>query len=436
MRLFAKNTPSLNGEIVCPGDKSISQRAVIIGALTNQKLSISGFLKGEDPISTINALNQIGSQITIKDKIVTLLNRDIPFTNSSHPIDLGNSGTGMRLMMGLISGLGLTATLIGDKSLMKRPMERVSIPLNEMGGDVSTANGLPPVNIKPRKIYDDYSYAMPVASAQLKSSILLAGVASNKKVSIYEPSITRDHTEIMLKYFGLNVESEEKDKGKQITFNPGNVMVAKDYKVVGDFSSASFLIIAALIAENANILIKNVGLNPTRSGLIGILHSMGGDIQIQNESIQCGEMVGDILVKSSTLNAVNISGNIIANIIDEIPVLCIAAACANGTTKISDAQELRVKESDRLEAIGKGLSSLGVQNELFADGISIKGGIPSHTKPIEIDSYGDHRIAMSFLISSLKIKQGVRVDDCKNIYTSYPNFIETMNSLGMQINAE
>ena len=436
MRLFAKNTSSLNGEIACPGDKSISQRAVIIGALTNQKLSISGFLEGEDPISTINALNQIGSQITIKDKIVTLLNRDIPFTNSSHPIDLGNSGTGMRLMMGLISGLGLTATLIGDKSLMKRPMERVSIPLNEMGGDVSTANGLPPVNIKPRKIYDDYSYAMPVASAQLKSSILLAGVASNKKVSIYEPSVTRDHTEIMLKYFGLNVESEEKDSGKQITFNPGNVMVAKDYHVVGDFSSASFLIIAALIAENANILIKNVGLNPTRSGLIGILHSMGGDIQIQNESIQCGEMVGDILVKSSTLNAVDISGSIIANIIDEIPVLCIAAACANGTTKITDAQELRVKESDRLEAIGKGLSSLGVQNELFADGISIQGGIPSHTKPIEIDSYGDHRIAMSFLISSLKIKQGVIVDDCKNIYTSYPNFIETMDSLGMQINAE
>jgi 3-phosphoshikimate 1-carboxyvinyltransferase len=436
LRLFAKNTPSLNGEIVCPGDKSISQRAVIIGALTNQKLSISGFLEGEDPISTINALNQIGAQITIKDKIVTLLNRSIPFTNSSHPIDLGNSGTGMRLMMGLISGLGLTATLIGDKSLMKRPMKRVSIPLNAMGGDVSTANGLPPVNIKPRKIYDDYSYAMPLASAQLKSSILLAGVASNKKVSIYEPSVTRDHTEIMLKYFGLNVESLEKDSGKQITFNPGNVMVAKDYQVVGDFSSASFLIIAALIAENADVLIKNVGLNPTRSGLIGILHSMGGDIQIQNKSIQCGEVVGDVLVKSSTLNAVDISGSIIANIIDEIPVLCIAAACANGTTKISDAQELRVKESDRLEAIGRGLSNLGVRNELFADGIFIKGGIPSHTKPIEIDSYGDHRIAMSFLISSLKIKQGVRVDDCKNIYTSYPNFIETMNDLGMKINEE
>ena len=436
MRLFAKNTLSLNGEVVCPGDKSISQRAVIIGALTNQKLSISGFLEGEDPISTINALNQIGALITIKDKIVSLLNRDIPFTNSSHPIDLGNSGTGMRLMMGLITGLGIKAKLIGDKSLMKRPMERVSIPLNAMGGDVSTANGIPPVNIKPRKIYDDYSYSMPVASAQLKSSILLAGVASNKKVSIYEPSVTRDHTEIMLKYFGLNVESEEKESGKQITFNPGNVMVAKDYQVVGDFSSASFLIIAALIAENANVLIKNVGLNPTRSGLIGILHSMGGDIQIQNESIQCGEMVGDILVKSSRLNAVDISGSIIANIIDEIPVLCIAAACASGTSKISDAQELRVKESDRLEAIGSGLSSLGVQYELFADGISIKGGIPSHTKPIEIDSYGDHRIAMSFLISSLKIKQGIRVDDCKNIYTSYPNFIETMNSLGMQINEE
>ena len=436
MRLFAKNKSSINGQAICPGDKSISQRAIIIGALANQDISISGFLKGEDPLSTLSALNQIGAKISMTNNVVNINKRETPFYNPSNAIDLGNSGTGMRLMMGLIAGTGLKAKLIGDKSLMKRPMSRVSIPLNAMGANVLNLKGLPPIEINPGVIRDSFAYDMPIASAQVKSSILLAGVASNKKVSIFEPSITRDHTEIMLKHFGLNIKSEEEADGKRITFIPGNKLLVEDYNVVGDFSSAAFLIIAGLIASDSKISIKNVGLNPTRSGLIDILIKMGGNIEIKNKNILSGELVGDIFVESSVLKGVNISGGVIANIIDEIPILSIAAACAEGTTRISDAHELRVKESDRLEAISSGLTILKVKHELFEDGISIDGGIPKSNNVIEVDSYGDHRIAMSFLISSLRVKNGVSVDNCKNIYTSYPNFVETMNSLGFPINEQ
>ena len=436
MRLFAKNKSSINGQAICPGDKSISQRAIIIGALANQDISISGFLKGEDPLSTLSALNQIGADISMTNNIVNINKRENPFNNPSNSIDLGNSGTGMRLMMGLIAGSGLKAKLIGDESLMKRPMSRVSIPLNAMGANVSNLKGLPPIEIKPGVIRDNFAYDMPIASAQVKSSILLAGVASNKKVSIFEPSITRDHTEIMLKHFGLNIKSEEENDGKRITFIPGNKFLVEDYDVVGDFSSAAFLIIAGLVASDSKISIKNVGLNPTRSGLVDILIKMGGNIKIKNKNILSGELVGDIFVESSKLKGVDIRGGVIANIIDEIPILSIAAACAEGTTRISDAHELRVKESDRLEAISSGLTKLKVKHELFEDGISIDGGIPENNKVIEIDSYGDHRIAMSFLISSLKVKNGVSVDNCKNIYTSYPNFVETMNGLGLPINEQ
>ena len=436
MRLFAKNKSSINGQAICPGDKSISQRAIIIGALANQDISISGFLKGEDPLSTLSALNQIGAKISMTNNVVNINKRETPFYNPSNAIDLGNSGTGMRLMMGLIAGTSLKAKLIGDESLMKRPMSRVSIPLNAMGANVSNLKGLPPIEINPGLIRDSFAYDMPIASAQVKSSILLAGVASNKKVSIFEPSITRDHTEIMLKHFGLNIQSEEENDGKRITFIPDNKLLVEDYDVVGDFSSAAFLIIAGLIASDSKISIKNVGLNPTRSGLIDILIKMGGNIEIKNKNILSGELVGDIFVESSKLKGVDIRGGVIANIIDEIPILSIAAACAEGTTRISDAHELRVKESDRLEAISSGLTKLKVKHELFEDGISIDGGIPESNKVIEIDSYGDHRIAMSFLISSLKVKNGVSVDNCKNIYTSYPNFVETMNSLGLPINEQ
>jgi 3-phosphoshikimate 1-carboxyvinyltransferase len=436
LKLIAQNTPTLNGTVRCPGDKSISQRALIIGSLCNKDISISGFLNGEDPLSTLNALNQIGSDISVNYDSVKISARDSAFVNPESSVDLGNSGTGMRLMMGLISGLGLKASLIGDESLMKRPMERVAIPLNQMGANLVTSNGVPPVLIEKNNIIENSSYQMPVASAQVKSAILLAGVAANKKVTVIEPSITRDHTELMLGYFGLNVVSNMNGDNKVISFIPGNKFEAKNYEVVGDFSSASFLIVATLIAKDSEVCIKNVGLNPTRCGLLDVLIDMGANIKIQNKQIMCQEIVGDIVVKSSKLRGINIGGKIIPNIIDEIPILSIAAASADGETNICDAKELRVKESDRLEAISCGLSDLGVEHKLFEDGIRIKGGIPVKQKLIEIDSFGDHRIAMSFLISSLCTQAEVSVKNCKNIYTSYPNFTQTMNALGMHIYEE
>ena len=430
MKLFAKNTAKLNGEVICPGDKSISQRVLIIGSLSNQNILVSGFLDGEDPLSTLRSLNQIGSDISFEEGIVKISRRDVAFNSPVTPVDLGNSGTGMRLMMGLICGSGIQASLIGDESLMRRPMERVASPLNQMGANIVTTNGTPPVMINKTDIIEGFSYELPVASAQVKSAIL------NKQVTVIEPSITRDHTELMLQYFGLNIISKEHGSGKEITFIPSNKIVANDYEVVGDFSSAAFLIVAALIAEDAELHIKNVGLNPTRCGLINILIEMGGSIEIKNEKTLCNEVVGDIAVKSSKLKGIDVNGKIIANIIDEIPILSIAAAAASGETNISDAKELRVKESDRLEAISNGLLALGVEHILFEDGISITGGFLQKDEPIEIDSFGDHRIAMSFLISSLCIKNGVSVNDCSNIYTSYPNFIQTMHKLGMHINEE
>ena len=434
MNLLALNTPSISGEVLCPGDKSISQRAVIIGSLINENITIEGFLNGDDPISTINALNAIGSSIRINNTTVNIKRREIPFTSSDNNIDLGNSGTGMRLMMGLIGSLGIDATLVGDESLSKRPMLRVSKPLNEMGANITCSNGTPPVEISKGSIKSNFYYEMPIASAQVKSSIILAALAANKKVSVKEKHQTRDHTEKMINYFGGDIKSEVTEYGNIISFNPSRLNPKKSYNVVGDFSSAAFLIVAGLIAKESNIVIKNVGLNPSRSGLIHVLKSMGGKISIKNESIICNEEVGDIHVNSSHLKGVSVEGKIIPNIIDEIPILSIAAAFAEGETTISDASELRVKESDRLSAISDGLNRININHELFEDGIKIIGSKEDIIGTPVINSFGDHRIAMSFLIASLRSKEGIHVKDCKNIFTSFPDFLGIMKSLGVNIN--
>ena len=434
MNLIALNTPSISGEVLCPGDKSISQRAVIIGSLINENITIEGFLNGDDPISTINALNAIGSSIQIKDTSVYIKRREVPFISSDNNIDLGNSGTGMRLMMGLIGSLGINATLVGDESLSKRPMLRVSKPLNEMGANITCTHGTPPVEISKGSIESNFYYEMPIASAQVKSSIILAALAANKKVSVKEKHQTRDHTERMIDYFGGDIKSEVTEYGNVISFNPSRLNPKKSYNVVGDFSSAAFLIVAGLIAKESNIVIKNVGLNPSRSGLIHVLKSMGGKISIKNASIICNEEVGDIHVNSSHLKGVSVEGKIIPNIIDEIPILSIAAAFAEGNTTISDASELRVKESDRLFAISDGLNKINIDHELFEDGIKISGSKEDISGVPVINSFGDHRIAMSFLIASLRSKEGIHVKNCKNIFTSFPNFLDIMKSLGVNIN--
>ena len=433
MNLFAKPSASISGEVICPGDKSISQRAVILGSILNEDIAIEGFLNGEDPISTANALNAIGSSITINGTSVIIEKRNTSFKKPETEVDLGNSGTGMRLMMGLISSLNIEATLVGDESLTKRPMLRIANPLNEMGASIACNKGKPPVKISPGKILENYTYEMPIASAQVKSGIILSALAANKNVTVIEKHPTRNHTERMISYFQGNIESIPYKAGNKISYTPSKLTSSNTYEVVGDFSSAAFLIVAGLIAKESNIVIKNVGLNPTRCGLIDVLKSMGGFIEIKNQKLTSNEEVGDIYVRSSSLRGISISGDVIPNIIDEIPILSIAAAFADGETSISDAEELRVKESDRLQAISDGLAKINVNHELFKDGIKIAGS----SKDIEvsplIDSHGDHRIAMSFLIASLRSTNGIFVKDCKNIFTSFPYFIDVMKTLGIDV---
>ena len=433
MNLFAKKTLSINGEVLCPGDKSISQRAVIIGSLLNEDIEINGFLNAEDPISTVNALNAIGSSIKVNNNSVVIKKRPIPFISPERNVDLGNSGTGMRLIMGLIASLDIHATLTGDESLSKRPMLRVADPLNDMGASIKCSEGQPPVTILKGLIKNNFSYVMPIASAQVKSSIILAGLASNLNVSVTEKHPTRDHTEKMIQYFGGNIECKKQDLGNVISYKSSKLVPKNSYEVVGDFSSAAFLIVAGLIAKDSKIVIKNVGLNPTRSGLIKVLQSMGGKITIQNNSLTCCEEVGDILVESSRLEGVEIGGDIIPNIIDEIPILSIAASFAKGETSIKDASELRVKESDRLSAISDGLHEIDISHELFEDGIKIKGSQINIIGNPKVNSYGDHRIAMSFLIASLRSENGITVVNCKNIFTSFPNFTDLLKTLGVDI---
>jgi 3-phosphoshikimate 1-carboxyvinyltransferase len=426
----------VKGTVQCPGDKSISQRILMIGAFLNQDMKVDGFLHGEDPISTMNALNQIGAAITVDNNgSVQIPKRDFIFCNCDEPLDLGNSGTGLRLMLGFTSGLGLNLSFCGDESLSSRPMIRVLNPLTEMGADIKSSNGKLPIKISSSKLIRQYSYELPVASAQVKSSILLAGLVSGSAVEIIEPVQTRDHTERMLENFGANIKIAKKDGKNIIRLESSNYMSAKNYTVVGDISSAAFLIVAALISNSPGLEITNVGMNPSRTGVLRALEKMGANIEIKNQRLESGEPCADLEVKQSRLKGVKLSGEIIPNIIDEIPIISIAAAFADGKTIIRDASELRVKESDRLKAVSDGFEILGVKHQNFEDGITIMGN--PHTlqpeEPIFIESHGDHRIAMSFLIAGLRCSQSITVKNCKNIFTSFPNFIELTSSIGYKL---
>tara|TARA_B100001559_G_scaffold26343_1_gene20750 strand:- start:604 stop:1974 length:1371 start_codon:yes stop_codon:yes gene_type:complete len=453
LNLKSFNSELIKGSIVCPGDKSISQRILILGWLLNKNITISGFLNAEDPLSTANALNQISDSIEINGNEVIIKERTAEPKNPKNPIDLGNSGTGMRLMFGLISGLGIEATLIGDDSLSKRPMRRVADPLKEMGASSKLKiDGTPPIEIFKGKIIDDFVYEMPVASAQVKSSIILAAIAAKKDITVIEENPTRNHTERMIEYLKGNIEispiyrdetrSPNSFMGNKITYKYKELICPDHYDVVGDFSSASFLIVAGLISKSGKLIIENVGLNPSRSLLIKILKSMGGNISISNERMVSNEEVADITISPSKLKGFNIydlvdvrADQVIPNIIDEIPILCIAAAFAEGSTMLRGLKELTVKESNRLAAICDGFDAIGIK--YFSDresSIKLYGNHNEDINGAEIDSYGDHRIAMSFLIAGMRSKNGITVKNCKNIETSFPNFKDIMNSIGMKIN--
>ena len=434
MNLISHQINSLSGEVTCPGDKSISQRILIISFLLNSRIEIKGFLEAEDPNSTLMALNGIGAFIQKDDGLIYSNKRDEYFKSPTKDLNLGNSGTGMRLILGLISGLGINATLVGDQSLTNRPMSRVIDPLSAMGVEIESNDGMAPIKILGGNICNNFEYEMPIASAQVKSCLILAALASNKTISISEPKTTRDHTERMIEYFKGDIKyGNDEDKGL-IKLNNKNLIPRESYDIVGDFSSASFIIVAALISPESEVIIKNVGLNPTRNGLLKVLALMGADIEIKNVKNICNEESGDILVRSSNLNGVDIPEDIIPNIIDEIPILSIAAAFAEGTTNIKNAAELRVKESDRINAMAEGLKKLNINYEVFDDGLSITGTNTFVDINEEINSFDDHRIAMSFLIAGIRSKNGIKVKNCKNIETSFPHFKDIMNSLGMKIN--
>ena len=424
------------GKVQCPGDKSISQRALMIGALMNQEMTVDGFLHAEDPLSTMNALNQIGAGIKVDENgLVHLCKRNYIFQNCDEPLDLGNSGTGLRLMLGLTSGIGLNLSFCGDESLSSRPMSRVINPLTQMGANIKSSSGKLPISISAASLQNQYRYELPVASAQVKSSILLAGLASGTGVEIIEPIQTRDHTERMLKNFGANIEIASEGGKNIIQLAPSNHLHAENYKVVGDISSAAFLIVAALISDSPGLEITNVGMNPSRTGVLQALQNMGANIDVRNQRLESGEPCADLIIKKSILKGVELSGDIIPNIIDEIPIISIAAAFAEGETIIRDAEELRVKESDRLKAVSDGFTRLGIAHKNFEDGMSIMGS-PNFLlldQSTSIESHEDHRIAMSFLIAGLKCSKPIIVKNCKNIFTSFPDFIELISSIGYKL---
>lgn len=423
---------SVKGVIRVAGDKSISHRSIMLGALANGITEVEGFLEGEDSLATLQAFRDMGVVIEgpnegkVKIYGVGLHGLNPP----PGPIYLGNSGTGMRLFAGLLAGQKFDTELTGDESLSKRPMERVAAPLRLMGAQIeSSEGGRPPLKIKGGQALSAIHYDMPMASAQVKSCLILAGMYANGETVVTEPAPTRDHTERMLNGFGYAVKRE----GAVATIKGGGSLSANNIDVPADISSAAFFMVAASITPDADITLEHVGLNPTRVGVINILKLMGADITITDQKEVGGEPVGNIRVKYASLKGIHIPEDQVPLAIDEFPVLFIAAVCAEGETVLTGAEELRVKESDRIQVMADGLAQLGVRTDVRPDGIVIKG---SKMNGGVVHSHGDHRIAMSFAVASLRAEGMIQIEDCANVATSFPNFVELAEKVGMKISVE
>lgn len=414
----------LNGKIKIPGDKSISHRAVMFGSLAKGDTEITGFLRGDDCMSTISCFKKLGIDIEVTDDKVIVHGKGINgLTAPSETLDVGNSGTTIRLISGILTAQNFNSTLNGDASIQKRPMNRVIKPLSQMGAEIeSTNNGYAPLTIHGKKL-KAMEYTMPVASAQVKSSILLASLFAEGTTTIIEPVASRDHTEIMLNYFGANIKNEN----GVITSTPVEELYGKNLEVPGDISSAAFFMVAGLVVPNSHIIIENVGINPTRTGIIDALKAMGGYVEIINERKSGGELVGDIEVKTSNLKATTLEGSIIPRMIDEIPVFAVAALCAEGTTVVKDATELKVKESNRISTMSQELGKMGVVIEETDDGMIIKGN--QKLKGATVYSHLDHRVAMSCAIASLIADGETTITDADCVGISFPNFYELLNNL-------
>lgn len=423
---------SLNGEIRVPGDKSISHRSIMLGSLAEGTTTVQGFLEGDDSLATLNAFRQLGVNIQGPDngKVVIEGVGMNGLTATDAPLDLGNSGTSMRLLSGLFAGQNMEITLIGDESLSVRPMRRVTVPLASMGADIGTNDkGTAPLYIHAVEKLQAISYELPVASAQVKSAVLLAGLYATGITQVTEPAPTRDHTERMLQGFGYEVSRQ----GNVISLTGGGKLTACDIDVPADISSAAFFLVGASIAENSDLTLQHVGMNPTRDGVINILRLMGADISVLNERVIGGEPVADLRVKSSPLKGIRIPEDQVPLAIDEFPALFVAAACAEGETVLTGAKELRVKESDRIQAMADGLQILGVDAQPTPDGIVIQGG---EITGGEVDSLGDHRIAMSFAIAALRASGQIDIKDCENVNTSFPNFAGLATAAGLAVQVE
>ena len=419
----------LTGSLRVPGDKSISHRSIMLGSLARGVTRITGFLEGEDSLATLKSFQQMGVEIAGPDagRVVIhgvgLHGLQAP----AGPLDLGNSGTSMRLLAGLLAGQGFAVTLTGDSSLSSRPMRRVTDPLSAMGAVIeTTAGGTAPLRIMANNHLTGIDYRLPMASAQVKSCILLAGLYAAGETCVTEPAPTRDHTERMLEGFGYAVRRT----GSRVCLSGGGELKACAVDVPADISSATFFMVGAAIAAGSEITLEHVGINPTRDGVIHILRLMGADIEVLEPRTVGGEPVADLRVRASRLRGIHIPEEQVPLAIDEFPAIFIAAACAEGTTVLTGAEELRVKESDRIQVMVDGLRQLGVRADAKPDGVEIQGGAMGGGT---VESHGDHRIAMAFAIAALRARQTIRINDCANVNTSFPGFVRLARVAGLAI---
>lgn len=428
----APQTGTVQGDIRVPGDKSISHRSIMLGSLADGITEVTGFLEGEDSLATLQAFRDMGVLIegpdhgAVRIHGVGMQGLQAPRA----PLYLGNSGTAMRLFAGLMAAQAFDTELTGDASLSKRPMERVAKPLRDMGAVIETnEGGRPPLRIKGGQPLKGIHYVMPMASAQVKSCLLLAGLSAQGETQVVEPAPTRDHTERMLQGFGYKVTRQ----GSAASLQGGGRLRASKIDVPADISSAAFFLVAASITPGADLWLRHVGVNPTRIGVINILRAMGAHIELLNEHLVGGEPVADLHVCYRPLKGIDIPPDQVPLAIDEFPVLFIAAVCAEGTTRLTGAEELRVKESDRIQVMADGLAAIGVKTQVTEDGIIIQG---AQMQGGRVDSHGDHRIAMAFAVASLRAAATIEILDCANVATSFPNFIALAQAVGIQVAQE
>ena len=419
---------SIIGKANIPGDKSISHRAIILAAIADGESRIKNFLQGEDTLATIRVFQKMGVNIKNDRDIIIVKGVGLHGLRAENPtLDFGNSGTSVRLLSGLLSAQNFSSQLIGDASLMKRPMSRIINPLQKMNAKINCTDlGTLPIKIEGGQKIEAIEYELPIFSAQLKSCLLLAGLYAEGTTKIIENTATRDHTERMLANFSHSVIK----KGNQISIKKADRLIGCEIIVPGDFSSAAYFIVAAILTPNSNIILENVGVNPTRNAMIKIMKSMGADVELKNERLESGEPVATIYAKTSKLTGIDIPEELVPVAIDELPIILVAAACAKGKTRLSGATELRVKESDRIQSMLDGFISLGIKVKALEDGMIIEGG--QYNGGV-INSNDDHRIAMAFSIAGIIAKAPIIINSCKNVATSFPGFIDTAKHLGINI---